>query len=139
MNRMTGNDRDVLAGRLREDLEMRSEISFAYLHGSFRTGRDFRDIDVAVFLKNEAACPLLQYELAVEAGLMEVSGGLPVDVRVLNASPLSFRYRVIREGMLLFSRNDDERSDFHEATLSAYFDFAPYRRRYLKETLGSGI
>lgn len=57
----------------------------------------------------------------------------PIDVRALNGSPLSFRYHVIKEGMLLMVKDDDLRSDFQEATLSGYFDFAPYRTIYLKE------
>jgi len=62
-----------------------------------------------------------------------------VDVRVLNMSPLSFKYNVIKNGIVLISRNDDERADFQEVTIASYFDFAPYRKMYLKETLGLGI
>lgn len=59
----------------------------------------------------------------------------PVDVRVLNNSPLSFRFNVIRYGEILFSKNEDVRSDFEALTISEYHDFAYFRRVYMKEAL----
>ena len=134
-----GPERMAIRERLRAALERHAEISFAYLHGSFVGGEGFRDIDVAVYLRANEAESRLRYELALEASLSKDSCGYPVDVRILNAAPLSFRYQVIKGGDLLFERDDDERADFQEATLSAYFDFEPYRALYLKETLGRGI
>lgn len=119
-------------------LEKHPEIVFAYIHGSFAKQEDFKDIDVAVSLKDIPSSPL-QYELALEAKLMAAVAHYPVDVRVLNASPVSFKYNVIRGGVLLLVRDDDLRADFQEATLFTYFDFAPYRNMYLKETLGLGV
>lgn len=118
-------------------LYKRLEVSFAYLHGSFAKNGGFRDIDVAVYLKDVPASPL-EYEIALETEIMQTLAGYPVDVRVLNNAPLSFRYHVIKEGLPLIVRNDDARSDFQEATLAQYFDFAPFRALYLKEALGIG-
>jgi len=41
---------DDVRCRLREALEAREEIVFAYLHGSFAEGLPFRDVDVAIYL-----------------------------------------------------------------------------------------
>ncbi len=114
------------------------EVSFAYVHGSFAKGGRFRDIDVAIFLGRVPASPL-KCELEMEAGLSEVADRLPVDVRILNAAPLSFKYQVIKGGMPLLVRNDDERADFVEGTLAQYFDFSYHRTNYLKETIGLGV
>lgn len=119
-------------------LEKHPEIIFAYIHGSFAKQADFKDIDVAVYLK-EPPSSFLQYELALETELMSAIAPYPIDIRALNGSPLSFRYHVIKEGTLLMVKDDDLRADFQEATLSGYFDFAPYRTMYIKETLGLGI
>lgn len=43
-------DKEVLKARLRELLENRKEIAFAYLFGSFLEGEGFRDVDVALYL-----------------------------------------------------------------------------------------
>ena len=117
-----------------EILDKHEEVSFAYLHGSFVGDSGFRDIDIAVFLSSMPVS-VLDYELDMEFALMEVAKGCPVDFRVLNSAPLSFQYNVIKNGLILLVRDDDERSEFQERTLREYFDFAPYHRNYLKEIL----
>jgi len=123
---------------LRNALKKHSEISFAYLHGSFIKNEGFKDIDLAVYAK-KMPFSLLQYELSLETEIMEQIGRYIVDVRILNSSPLSFRFNVIRDGIVLFVRNDDERVEFQEATIRDYLDFAYYRELYVKETLGHGV
>lgn|SRR5574341_129378 len=136
-SKLPNKDRSAVVDTVKRVLDKRLEISFSYLHGSFAKNSDFRDIDVAVYLKDVPASPL-EYEIALETELMQALAGYPVDVRVLNNAPLSFRYHVIKEGLPLIVRNDDTRSDFQEATLAQYFDFAPFRALYLKEALGIG-
>ena len=128
-------DKDVVMRSLRDTLAKHREIVFVYLHGSFVSGNRFRDIDMAVYVKNPPPS-VLEYELQLERELMSVLGRYIIDVRVLNAAPLSFRYNIIKGGVVLLTTDDDARADFQEATLSAYFDFLPYHNRYLQETLG---
>jgi uncharacterized protein len=130
--------KDSILGALLHALEKHPEVVFGYLHGSFGRGEAFNDIDIAVYVSDVPAAPL-DYELELETELQTAAADHPVDVRLLNAAPLSFRYQVIKEGTLLIARDDERRSGFHEATLADYFEFAPYRARYLKETLGIGI
>ncbi len=112
-------------------LKEREEIVFAYLHGSFLT-HDFRDIDVAIYLKEDEDV-LYEVELGVE---LEKILKFPVDVRVLNSAPLTFRFKVIKDGLLLFSRDERIRSDFEALTISEYHDFSYFRKRYRREVLG---
>jgi predicted nucleotidyltransferase len=136
---------EILAGekraiveQIKAYLQSRPGILFAYLYGSFFSGDRFRDIDIAVYLKPPFPSPL-QVELDMEAELGRRVKTYPVEIRVLNHAPLSFRYNVIKHGEPIFIVDDDLRCDFAEATLSHYFDFAPFRAMYLKEVLGSGI
>lgn len=131
-------EKEAIEKALKKVLEKHAEISFAYLHGSFTKKQGFKDIDIAVYLI-ETPSSILDYELKLETELMQAAVHYQVDVRVLNASPLSFRYNVIKEGIPLIVRDDDKRAEFQEATLIDYFDFAPYRKMYLKEVLGVGI
>lgn len=135
--RLVKEEKESIVHRLRMAVEFHQEISFAYLHGSFGEGA-FRDIDVAVYLRETPSVSVLQYELKLESELMKTLGKYSVDIRVLNEAPLSFRFQVIRQGVLLFARDEDERAEFQERTLLDYFDFLPYRNDYLKETLGLG-
>jgi len=135
---LTKEEKLKIEETLKNALKKHSEISFAYLHGSFVKNEGFKDIDLAVYIK-EIPLALVQYELNLETEIMEQIGKYIVDVRILNSSPLSFRFNVIRDGIVLFVRNDDERVEFQEATIRDYLDFAYYRELYVKETLGRGI
>lgn len=129
--------KETIVEIIKQELRKHKEISFAYLHGSFAEKDTFHDIDIAVFL-NELPESKLEYELKLEAKLIQVISGI-VDVRILNNAPLSFRYHVIKQGVPLLIRDDNERVEFQEFTLSRYFDFAFFRAMYLKETLGLGV
>ena len=120
---------------IREVLKKHEEILFAYLHGSFVKKDAFHDIDVAIYLERMPAS-VLEYELQMETELMKALGKYIVDVRILNDAPLSFKYNVIKDGIVLLSKDDDKRADFEEKTIVFYLDFLPYRKLYLRETLG---
>ncbi len=135
---ISSEDKRDLIERIKAGLRGRPDIIFAYLHGSFITGHRFRDIDVAIYLKPFFSSSL-PIELEMEGELSEMVSKYPVEVRILNNAPLSFRYNVLKQGELIIVLDDDLRCDFAEATLTNYFDFAPFRRIYLKEALGSGI
>ena len=114
------------------------EIIFAYVHGSFVEEKGFGDIDMAVYLKDENLNgKIISYEIELEIKLEEELK-YPVDVRVLNYAPLSFQYQTIKSGVLLFERDEDRRVEFQTKTLDFYFDFAPFRKQYLKEVLRLG-
>jgi len=120
---------------IRAVFKKHEEILFAYLHGSFVKKDAFRDIDVAIYLERMPAS-VLEYELQMETDLMEALRKYIIDVRVLNGAPLSFKYNVIKDGIVLLSKDDDKRADFEEKTIVLYLDFLPYRKLYLRETLG---
>jgi len=136
---LASHDQDAVRERIGDVLASRSDLSFAYLHGSFLIEDRFRDIDIAVHLKTVPSSPV-QAELEIETDLIEAVGReYPVDVRILNTAPVSFRYSVIKHGEPIFVADEEARTSFVEATLSSHFDFAPFHKRYLKETLGVGI
>ena len=132
------DDKRALIEGIKAHLRGRPDIIFAYLHGSFVTANRFRDIDVAIYL-NPPFSSSLQVELEIEGELGKMAPRYPIEVRILNNAPLSFRYNVLKQGELIVVLDDDLRCNFVEATLSNYFDFAPFRKIYLKEALGSGI
>jgi len=116
-------------------LMSKKEILFAYIHGSFLQN-NFRDVDLAIYLdenlKREEA---LHFELALERELDERLG-FPADVRVLNYSPLSFKFKALKDGNMIISHDEGLRSDFESLTMNKYHDFNFYRKRYMKEVFG---
>ena len=132
------SDKKMIMERLGAYLEKRPNLLFAYVYGSFTTVDRFRDIDVAIYLRQAPSTPL-RAELEIETELANLIEGYLVEVRILNNAPLSFRYNVIKSGKPIVVVDDDARTEFEESTLDHYFDFSPFRKMYLKETLGHGI
>ena len=115
-------------------LTNRDEVMFAYLHGSFQNKTNFGDVDVALYLTGVPEKGFLQYELDFEQE-MEAVIKLPVDIRVLNNAPPSFKYSAIKNGIRLVDSDEDARVEFETTTFKLYFDFLPYRQQYLREAL----
>jgi hypothetical protein len=114
---------------LRDILEARPEISFAYLHGSFIDGGAHHDVDVAVYL-DPPSIDAFDYEMALSVELTR-SLHLPVDVQVLNGAPLGFQHSVLR-GNLLFARDEVFLTDFIEQVGWEYMEFSHHLRDYLE-------
>ncbi|MHB8918489.1 MAG: nucleotidyltransferase domain-containing protein [Desulfocucumaceae bacterium] len=138
---MVDADKNSLQKNLADALMDNRSIIFTYVHGSFLTEVPFGDIDIAIYL-DETALPgesqIVRQELSMEME-MEDKFGYPFDVRVINGAPLSFRYNVLKNGKLLFSRDEDLSTDFAARTIDDYIDFLPYRKRYLREVLNLEI
>ena len=135
LRRLSDADKARLKRLLSRLLAQREEIRFACLLGSFLDRRDIRDLDLAVcvdFTKLPRA-GVLEYELGLSAWL-EPSVGLPVDGKVLNGAPLSFRYAATG-GIPLLVRDEEEWTSFREQTWRDYFDFAPLANAMLADLL----
>lgn len=128
---------DGITQRLAQCLAGDPRVAFAYLHGSFTGDGEsgFADIDVAVFLMPSSEADAMRYELSSEESLQRLFS-FPIDLRVLNHAPASFRYSVIKNGRRLVDKDENLRVEFEVSTLRQYFDFSPFRRRYLQEVLG---
>ncbi len=130
-------DRLEVFETMRTVLQREPNVVFAFVHGSFVSEPSFRDIDVGVFLETENASRYLDFELDLSQRIEDaLESKLPVEVKVINEAPLSFRFHVIR-GELLFTRNEDFLVDYMTSTARQYLDYAPMRHRYMKEAMAS--
>ncbi|MDY6826546.1 MAG: nucleotidyltransferase domain-containing protein [Bacillota bacterium] len=126
------NEKEQLIEKITALIAGEKEILFAYVHGSFAEGDNFRDIDLAVYINEMPTNEMLKYELLLEEKI-ESALKLPVDLKVLNNAPPPFCYMVIKKGLKVFVKDDRKRTAFEVSTLQRYFDFQPYRRRYMQE------
>jgi len=117
---LPAEERERVLRAIAERLAGDSNVVFAYAHGGFVRRRFFRDVDVAVWLRDPG--DPLRYVVDLSAEL-EVEVGLPVDLQVLNEAPLPFKYRVVTEGKLLFSRDERLRKELVNAIVREYLDF----------------
>ena len=114
---------------LRQFLEARAEIGFAYLHGSFLDGEAYHDVDVALYLDPPAADPF-DYEMALSVEMTRALH-VQVDVQVLNRAPLGFQHQTLR-GRLLFARDEKLLTDYIERVSWEYMEFSHHLREFLE-------
>ena len=133
--RVGETERANLTQAIRQGLEARPEVAFAYLHGSFLTGGPYRDVDVAVWL-DPARVPASEWtRYAVDLSTaLHLELRVPVDVQVLNGASVAFRYHA-QKGQPLVVRDPEFLAEFRARTWDEYFDFLPFARQYLRETL----
>jgi hypothetical protein len=114
-------------------LQKDKDILFAYLYGSYAAGNTHieSDIDIAVYLKEKDTTFYLKKD-------NEFLSNNRFDIRILNVMPLVLKFKVLKEGKLLFSNDEQKRIDFETEVIDRYFELKPYIDEYyelLKERI----
>lgn len=110
--------RGEIKEKIKEILLWEKDIIFSFIFGSFLDSPSFRDIDIAVYIKEIEKGDIFDYELKISEKIA-TSCGLPFDIfeiKVLNFSPNSFLNNVFSKGQILFSKNYQLLSDMIENT-----------------------
>lgn len=107
-------------------------ITVGYLFGSRakHTENAMSDIDIALLFKNtydESNDAFIRGEI-IESGFEFFK--LPVDIVSLNLAPLSIKYEIIKEGILIFDHSPVQRVEFETKVLQEYLDFKYYSDSY---------
>ena len=84
------------------------------------------DVDVCVVLEVSASSGL-----PVSHKRLDYMGGNDLDVKIFQQLPLYIRSRVLKEGRVLFVRNEDRLYELAFRTVRALEDFRPYYQAYL--------
>jgi hypothetical protein len=82
-----------------------------------------------------------ELRLALIGDLMGLFHENDVDVVILNEAPLPLAYRVLRDGVLLYGRDEQTRILYQADTVSRYLDFKPfidYQNRAILERARKG-
>ncbi len=115
-----------LTERLRRLLSDAPGVLVAYLYGSRARGGagPLSDVDVALLLDSNDE----ERRLDLTAAIAHAVAPVRADVVVLNDAPLPLAYRVLRDGVVLASRDDRARGEHWVRTVDRYLDMAPARR-----------
>ena len=135
---LTKKERERLITTISGLLEAKESVLFAYIFGSFVSGRTFNDIDIAIFIRDPAEGHSLTMELTLE-GELEKALGLPVDVRTINSAPLTFVCNVLRHKIVIVERDRLFRTDYECLIFKKYADFAYLRKEYLREVINAPV
>jgi predicted nucleotidyltransferase len=114
--------------------EKNKDILAAYLYGSYGTAEQtpLSDVDIAVLLNREVK-DNFHKELKISAEIAEIAGNDDVNVLFLNAAPVLLQFRVIKNGRLLYAREQDELADFQELVCKLYADYMPDYLEFARE------
>lgn len=112
-----------VARRLRDE----PGVLAAYVFGSVGRGTAGRhsDLDIAVLL---GGTPTSSRRMELIDAVAAAAGTDRVDVVVLDDAPPALAYRVLRDGWLLFSRDEVARLAHWVRTVDRYLDMEPMRR-----------
>lgn len=116
---------------------LNDDIDFIVLFGSAanRHAHSLSDLDIGVKVSvEEAKCNEIFSNLL---SLFDLSRNPRVDITLLNQASLSLLFRVVRDGKVLFARNDDIWQAFVEYVLIRYPDWNYYIENYLKQSIGA--
>ena len=103
-------------------------VAFAYLYGSQATGLTHDESDVDIALGFVAGTPD-HVERRIEA-TMAISASLPIrteliDVQDFDALPLAVRFRVVRDGRLVYCADESRQRRQVLSTIARYHDQKP--------------
>jgi hypothetical protein len=119
-----------------DQLARQPEVMLVYLYGSYAADRAWAesDLDIGV-LFDEGANPSEVFRQALRdaAALESKTGGVPVDLRVLNHAPVEFAMQVVKHNRCLYARQEQERVQFETRVIREYLDFKPVLDEYYRE------
>jgi len=130
LKRIKGNIRKRLKS-LKDEIEGFKGLSFLYLFGSYarKEENNLSDVDIAFYLEegdNKEDIEVQLYD--------KISSHLRTDEITficLNEAPVFVSHRVIEEGVILYEKDELERTNFIENTVKKYLDFLPYYKEDL--------
>jgi len=107
-----------------------SPVNAAYLAGSLSNRTSFghlTDVDIAILLMEQIKSDqFLDYQLYFFSELAKRLDSDSIDVVILNKSSLLIKLRVIRNGQVLFSRDEKSRISFETKAVMDYLDFKKF-------------
>jgi len=125
---------------LKRFLFQNKEILFCYLFGSQTTQNiaPESDVDLAIYFDAGIVKNFSDRRLELTA---EISKFLKreADITILNTVPPFLGYVILKEGKLIFERDQSKRIDFELKKLNEYFDFKPIIKKYNERLLNTDL
>ena len=114
--------------KIRKILEKEKKVIFAYVFGSYARSKYFKDVDIAVFVRGKTSLDF-ETDLALK---IEREIKKPVDVILLNDKPLLVVSEVLKNGKLIFSKDERRRINYEVLMLSKILDFNELMKEFDK-------
>lgn len=112
-------------------LNQESDVVLAYVFGSYARRRitPLSDFDLAVLLDdNISTTMLLDKERELFSIVSKILKTDEIDLIILNSVPVELQFAVLKEGNLIFCKDDLKRIEFRESVVSNYIQTRPLRQ-----------
>ncbi len=116
--------------RLLQQAAHDADVLAVMLYGSAARGEASSDSDVDVCL---LLTPGRRTAAQMSAKRLDYLQEVDLDVQVFQQLPVYIRQRVLKEGRVLFARDEDRLYDLAFRTVQAFEDFRPRYQAYLNE------
>ena len=117
--------KEEVINAIKDFFSNQKNVLFVYLYGSFVEGKFFRDIDVALYLDKPGRGVEIESDLSAELSRIT---GYAIEVCIINRAPVHFQLSVLKEGLLIFNRSEEIRTDFIESVSRKYLEVSHFRK-----------
>lgn len=115
-----------LAG-LAEKLKKDRDILAVSIFGSFARGEKYKDIDICLFLEpTKSNSQMTKKRLKYLSNFPDI-----FDIQIFQQLPIVIRQRVLKEGNIIFCRNENKLFDTAYLAAKEYEDFSPVYNKYI--------
>lgn len=114
--------------KLRDYFRRQDDVEFALIFGSTAVGRTtpMSDIDVGVYLRNgEDALKMAERQIDITCAIMQLYRISQVDVVILNIANPFLGFQVLKDGRVVYVRDEKEFYKFKAVSLGRYQDIRP--------------
>ncbi|NOY70673.1 MAG: hypothetical protein GXP53_14500 [Deltaproteobacteria bacterium] len=134
--------KDIIKNNLKlfTDIFKTSPVLFANVYGSVAIDQAhlFSDLDIGIYVPKLSIREKMDLEMSLSLTIdKQLKGMFQSDVRVMNDLPFAVTGQILKEGILIYCRDDEARIDYETSTRMAYFDFLPviqhYQHMYLEQ------
>lgn len=132
---MTDKDKSILPVKELKNLLGRYRVTAAYLFVSRIEGvaTENSDYDFAILVDKEYEQDDINYLLMELKDEAESLLQNEVDVVLLSNASIEFKYLVISRGQVIYSSDEEKRTDFEDEVIRDHLDFKPFLDLYRKE------
>ncbi|MEA2005677.1 MAG: nucleotidyltransferase domain-containing protein [Acidobacteriota bacterium] len=128
------SSKEKIIDQLKNAIIQKDEIIFSYIHGSFLDKFPFQDIDIALYIDSKKISSLQVFDYSFQLSVdLSKKIGLEVDIQIMNYAPLGFKHSVLRNGKLLFSKDENLRLNLIESLSLEYIDFYELSLQYIHD------
>ena len=126
------DNKEEIGNKIKNFLQSKPEIVFAFIFGSFIKNETYHDIDIAVYLNNNFdKHDLEKFPYGYESFFISELTILVkenVDFVVMNNADITLQQRIINKGILLFSKDERVRISYENFIRKLYIDSENIRR-----------